>query len=198
MTKKPLMLRNSQSNNQHAILGRIKDLNIRVFFKSVKFAFRAKKRVIPFMMVYAILFIVVSDGYLSPNGLWYLLMALIVSSFYAILISQFRRRDMSVFKCIGWSNEDVMLLVIGEVLLVTIASFLIMLQISFEIVGIVTYFSVNMAPGSLLAMVHDFIVIDSGPLFTTFFLVLLMQVPGLFIAQRRAMSVPPMKALRED
>jgi len=55
-----------------------------------------------------------------------------------------------------------------------------------------------MAPGSLLAMVHDFIVIDAGPLFTTFFLVLLMQIPGLFIAQRRAMSVPPMKALRED
>jgi len=173
-------------------------LNIRVFFKSVKFAFRAKKRVIPFMMVYAILFIVVSGGLSTLNQLWYILMALIVSSFYAIIISQSRRRDMSVFKCIGWSNEDVMLLVIGEVLLVTIASFLIMLQISFEIVGIVTYFSVNMAPGSLLAMVHDFIVIDAGPLFTTFFIVLIMQIPGLFIAQRRAMSVPPMKALRED
>ncbi|MHA1135613.1 MAG: FtsX-like permease family protein [Candidatus Thorarchaeota archaeon] len=173
-------------------------MNIRVFFKSIKFAFRAKKRVIPFMMVYAILFIVVSDGYLTPNGLWYILMALIVSSFYAILISQFRRRDMSVFKCIGWSNNDVMLLVIGEVVLVTVASFLIMLQISFEIVGIVTYFSVSMAPGTLLAMVHDFIVIDAVPLFTTFLIVLCMQVPGLFIAQRRAMSVPPMKALREE
>jgi len=175
-------------------------LNIRVFFKSIKFAFRAKKRVIPFMMVYAILFIVVSDGIIAggSDAIWYLLMALIVSSFYAILISQFRRRDMSVFKCIGWSNNDVMLLVIGEVFLVTVASFLVMLQISFEIVGIVTYFSVSMAPGTLLAIVHDFIVIDAGPLFTTFFIVLGMQIPGLFIAQRRAVSVPPMKALRED
>lgn len=173
-------------------------MNLRVFFKSIKFAFRAKKRVIPFMMVYAILFIVVSDGYLTADWAWYLLMALIVSSFYAILISQFRRRDMSVFKCIGWSNNDVMLLVIGEVILVTVASFLVMLQISFEIVGIVTYFSVSMAPGTLLAMVHDFIVIDAVPLFTTFFIVLVMQVPGLFVAQRRAMSVPPMKALREE
>ena len=173
-------------------------MNFRVFFKSIKFAFRAKKRVIPFMMVYAILIIVVSDGYQTANWAWYLLMALIVSSFYAILISQFRRRDMSVFKCIGWSNNDVMLLVIGEVILVTVASFLIMLQISFEIVGIVTYFSVDMAPGSLLLAVHDFIVIDAVPLFTTFFIVLGMQIPGLFIAQRRAMSVPPMKALREE
>ena len=175
-------------------------MNIRVFFKSVKFAFRAKKRVIPFMMVYAILFIVVSDGMIAggTDALWYLLMALIVSSFYAILISQFRRRDMSVFKCIGWSNNDVMLLVIGEVFLVTIASFLVMLQISFEIVGIVTYFSVSMAPGTILALVHDFIVIEAGPLFTTFFIVLGMQIPGLFIAQRRAVSVPPMKALREE
>ena len=175
-------------------------MNIRVFFKSVKFAFRAKKRVIPFMMVYAILFIVVSDGMIAggTDALWYLLMALIVSSFYAILISQFRRRDMSVFKCIGWSNNDVMLLVIGEVFLVTVASFLVMLQISFEIVGIVTYFSVSMAPGTILALVHDFIVIDAVPLFTTFFIVLGMQIPGLLIAQRRAVSVPPMKALRED
>ena len=175
-------------------------MNIRVFFKSIKFAFRAKKRVIPFMMVYAILFIVVSDGIIAggSDAIWYLLMALIVSSFYAILISQFRRRDMSVFKCIGWSNNDVMLLVIGEVFLVTVASFLVMLQISFEIVGIVTYFSVSMAPGTLLAIVHDFIVIDAVPLFTTFFIVLGMQIPGLFIALRRAVSVPPMKALREE
>ncbi|MFW9959639.1 MAG: hypothetical protein ACFFDV_01385 [Candidatus Thorarchaeota archaeon] len=173
-------------------------MNFRVFFKSLKFAFRAKKRVIPFMMVYAILFIVVSDGLISADYLWYLLMALIVSTFYAILISQFRRRDMSVFKCIGWKNNDVMILVIGEVLLVTIASFLVMLQISFEIVGIVAYFSIALTPGSFFAAVRDFIVIDAAPLFTTFFIILGLQIPGLLVAQRRTMSVPPMKALREE
>jgi hypothetical protein len=171
-------------------------LNIRVFFKSIKFAFRAKKRVIPFMMVYAILFIVVSDGLESTtNQVWYLMMALIVSTFYAILISQFRRRDMSVFKCIGWSNSDVMLLVMGEVILVTVASFLIMLQLSFEILGIVTYFA---GAAGIFDAVYAFIEIPVEYLFTTFFLVLAMQIPGLFIAQRRAMSVPPMKALREE
>lgn len=150
------------------------------------------------MMVYAILFIVVSDGLPTTDSLWYLLMALIVSTFYAILISQFRRRDMSVFKCIGWGNNDVMLLVIGEVLLVTIASFLIMLQISFEIVGIFGYFTIDTSAGTLFGAVHDFIVIDSAPLFTTFFIILGLQIPGLLIAQRRAVSVPPMKALREE
>lgn len=170
-------------------------MNIRVFFKSVKFAFRAKKRVIPFMMVYAILFIVVSDGLLTANWVWYFVMALIVSMFYAIIISQNRRRDMSVFKCIGWKNNDVMLLVIGEVLLVTIASFLVMLQISFEIMGIIAYFE---GAGGLFDPVYDFIVIPASSLFTTFFFILGMQIPGLLIAQRRAMSVPPMKALREE
>ena len=173
-------------------------MNFRVFFKSFKFAFRAKKRVIPFMMVYAILFIVVSDGLLSSEALWYFLMALIVSTFYAIIISQTRRRDMSVFKCIGWQNNDVMLLVIGEVMLVTIASFLIMLQISFEIMGIITYFSIDLGSGTFFLAVHDFIVIEAVPLFTTFFIILGLQIPGLFIAQRRAVSVPPMKALREE
>ena len=175
-------------------------MNLRVFFKSIKFAFRAKKRVIPFMMVYAILFIVVSDGLLAPfdEMVWYLLMALIVSTFYAILISQFRRRDMSVFKCIGWGNNDVMLLVIGEVFLVTVASFLIMLQISFEIMGIVAYFSLNFGTGTLFDSVYNFVVIPAGSLFATFFVVLVAQLPGVLIAQRRAMSVPPMKALREE
>jgi len=106
---------------------------------------------------------------------------------------------MSVFKCIGWQNNDVMLLVIGEVLLVTIASFLLMLQVSFEIMGIVAYF---FPPGvevvNVLGPVADFIVIPAIPLFSTFFLVLGCQIPGLLIAQRRAMTVPPMKALREE
>ena len=150
------------------------------------------------MIVYAILFIVVSDGLVSSNAPWYFLMAFIVSTFYAIIISQSRRRDMSVFKCIGWQNNDVMLLVIGEVMLVTIASFLIMLQISFEIVGIVAYFSIALGPGTLFETVYYFIVIDAVPLFVTFFIILGLQIPGLLIAQRRAVSVPPMKALREE
>jgi predicted lysophospholipase L1 biosynthesis ABC-type transport system permease subunit len=150
------------------------------------------------MIVYAILFIVVSDGLVSSEALWYFLMAFIVSTFYAIIISQSRRRDMSVFKCIGWQNNDVMLLVIGEVMLVTIASFIIMLQISFEIMGITAYFSINLGSGSFFQAVNDFIVIPAVPLFTTFFVILGLQIPGLLIAQRRAVSVPPMKALREE
>jgi hypothetical protein len=105
---------------------------------------------------------------------------------------------MSVFKCIGWQNNDVMLLVIGEVMLVTIASFLIMLQISFEIIGIITYFSIDLGTGTFFQAVHDFVVIEAVPLFTTFFVILGLQIPGLLIAQRRAVSVPPMKALREE
>jgi hypothetical protein len=151
------------------------------------------------MIVYAILFIVVSDGLVTADWLWYVFMALIVSMFYAVIISQNRRRDMSVFKCIGWSNNDVMLLVVGEVLLVTIASFLLMLQISFEIIGITAYFwGPTVAVGDIFGAVASFIVIDATPLFTTFFIVLGIQIPGLLIAQRRAMSVPPMKALREE
>jgi hypothetical protein len=174
-------------------------LNLRVFFKSVKFGFRARRRVVIWMIVYALLFLVVSDGLtlpLQPNWFWYVLLALILSTFYAILISQFRRRDMSVLKCIGWGNNDVLLLVVGEVLLVTIVSFLVLLQISFEILGIFAYFYSGVP--SIFQGVVDFIVIQPVPLFTTFFVILAFQIPGLLIAQRRAMSVPPMKALREE
>lgn len=174
-------------------------MNLRVFFKSVKFAFRARRRVVIWMFIYAILFLVVSDGLAWPlqaGWFWYVLLALFLSTFYAILISQFRQRDMSILKCIGWGNNDVMILIVGEVLLVTLVSFLVLLQISFEILGIFAYFFSGVP--AIFQGVVDFIVIQPVSLFTTFFVILAFQIPGLFIAQRRAISVPPMKALREE
>ena len=171
-------------------------MNFRILFKSFKFAFRSRKRVLSFIVVYAFLFVTVARGLETPSWYLYLAMALVVGTFYAILISQFRRRDISIFKCIGWDNSNVMLLLVGEVVLVSLSAFLILFQLSIEVLGLAAYLG---GPSSdMLISLHSIIGIDAGPLALTLVLIVLLQVPGLLLAQYRATKIPPMRALREE
>jgi len=171
-------------------------LNFKILFKSFKFAFRSKKRVLSFIVVYAFLFVTVARGLATPSWYLYLAMALVVGTFYAILISQFRRRDISIFKCIGWDNSNVMLLLVGEVVLVSLSAFLILFQLSVEIIGLTAY--LGGLGSDLLSSLYSAIVIDAGLLVTTLLWIVVLQIPGLLIAQYRATRIPPMRALREE
>ncbi|MFW9794783.1 MAG: FtsX-like permease family protein [Candidatus Thorarchaeota archaeon] len=171
-------------------------MNFRVFFKSIKFAFRARIRVLAFIVIYAILFIIVSKGITAEPGAWlnYVGMAFIVATIYAILISQFRRRDISIFKCIGWDNNNVMLLMVGEVVLVSLSAFLVVFQVSIEIIGFIGYFGAS----TLLTNVQDLLYVSPSSMAVTLFWIILAQLPGLGLSMWRATQVPPMRALREE
>ena len=171
-------------------------MNFKILFKSFKFAFRSRKRVLSFIVVYAFLFVTVARGLDSPSWYLYLAMALVVGTFYAILISQFRRRDISIFKCIGWDNSNVMLLLVGEVVLVSLTAFLVLFQLSVEIFGIMSY--VLGLESSELASVYGAIVIPIELLITALLWIIVLQIPGLLLAQYRATRIPPMRALREE
>ncbi|MCK5151654.1 MAG: hypothetical protein KAQ65_07435, partial [Candidatus Thorarchaeota archaeon] len=81
-------------------------MNFRILFKSFKFAFRARKRVLFFIAIYAILYIYVARGLSVPTlAVTSLFMAFVVATIYAILIAQFRRRDIAILKCVSWSNS---------------------------------------------------------------------------------------------
>jgi hypothetical protein len=168
-------------------------MNVRILFKSVRLAFRAKKRFLAFVLIYAILYIVVAK---SPGDLFWLLMAFSVSTVYAILIAQFRKRDIAIFKCIGWANNEVILLVIGEVVIVALSAFLVVFQLSVEILGLAYYIS---GPGDpFLLDLYNFISVPITPMLTAVFIIVIMQIPGLIFAQWRATQIPPMRALREE
>jgi predicted lysophospholipase L1 biosynthesis ABC-type transport system permease subunit len=171
-------------------------LNLRVFFKSIKFAFRARIRVLAFILIYAILFIIVSKGLSNTPDQWlsYVGLAFIVSTIYAILVSQFRRRDISIFKCIGWNNSNVMLLMIGEVVLVSLSAFLVVFQLSIEIIGFIGYFGTS----ALLTIIQDLIYVDPFWMVVTLLVIVLAQIPGLVLSMYRATKIPPMRALREE
>jgi hypothetical protein len=171
-------------------------LNFRVFFKSVKFAFRARIRVLAFILIYAILIIIVSKGLTNDPSQWltYVGMAFIVATIYAILISQFRRRDISIFKCIGWDNNNVMLLMVGEVVLVSFSAFLLVFQVSIEIIGFIGYFGSS----ALLTSIRDILFIDLSSMVVTLLVIIGCQIPGLLLSMYRATKIPPMRALREE
>jgi len=167
----------------------------------MKLAFRSKKRVFSFIVIYAILFVLVAKGIQSSTGtllemfLWPLT-ALVVATVYAILISQFRKRDVSILKCVGWTNHDVMLLVVGEVVVVSIAAFFLVFQASVEVLGLVAYFE-GLDTG-LLQMLVNLIAVEWWPMVVTLIYIVVLQLPGVGLAHYRMMKIPPMQALREE
>ncbi len=171
-------------------------MNFRVFFKSVKFAYRARIRVLAFILIYAILYIIVAKGLTNYPGEWlsYVGLAFIVATIYAILVSQFRRRDISIFKCIGWDNSNVMLLVMGEVILVSLTAFLLVFQVSVELLGLAAYIFGDPNVTGLLSILY----VDIASMFVALFWIILAQLPGLGLSMWRATQIPPMRALREE
>lgn len=177
-------------------------MNFRVLFKSIRFAFRAKKRVFVWIMVYSALLLVVGKQLQAVGGdlvaaFPWIGMAMMVSTLYAVLISQFRKRDIAILKCISWGNWEIRLLLVGEVILVSLAAFFLVMQVSVEILGFVGYFA-PLFDVSFVTWLQGFITIEAGALFTTMVLIIALQLPGLLIAQARAVRIPPMQALREE
>lgn len=174
-------------------------MNLRIFFKSMRFAFRSRRRIFAFIIIYAVLYIMVGKGLEAPGPDWWLwpIVAFSVATVYAILISQFRRRDIAILKCVSWSNPDVMLLLIGEVVVVSISAFLVVFQLTVEVLGVTQYF-VGTTSTPLVTWLTNYITISAGPMFITLFLIVVLQIPGLILAQFRANHIPPMMAIREE
>lgn len=172
-------------------------MNKRILFKSFRLAFRAKKRVFAFIIIYAVLYILVGktvENTTFAESIPYLFMAGIVATVYAVLISQFRRRDIAILKCVSWANSEIILLLIGEVVIVATTAFLLVFQASVEILGLIAYFFES----PVLVQIRDWIWIRSDAMAVTLFYIIVLQLPGLVLAQWRATRIPPMRALREE
>lgn len=175
-------------------------LNLRILFKGFRLAFRAKKRVTAFIIIYAVLFVAVGKGLqgaMTTSGAeWpWLMMAFIVATIYAILISQFRARDIAILKCVSWGNSEILLLLIGEVIIVAAVACIVVVQLSVEILGIIAYMQTDFG---FLRDVQQLIVVDAAAMGWTLLYIVVLQLPGLALARWRAMKIPPMRALREE
>jgi len=87
-----------------------------------------------------------------------------------------------------------MLLVMGEVVLVSLTAFLLVFQVSVELLGLAAYIFGDPNVTGLLSILY----VDIASMFVALFWIILAQLPGLGLSMWRATQIPPMRALREE
>ena len=163
--------------------------NLRIFKKALWMTTRSKRRFFSAIGIYCVLswWVAISihlgEAVLAVMGV---LGGLIVAVLYGFVLSQFRKTQIATLKCIGWGNDNIRLLMIGELLLVSLLGFVITLEIDVHILGLSWY--VGMDPAQF--------VFSGLSLALTFIIVIVAQLPGIIIAHWRTLQVRPMVALK--
>jgi len=105
----------------------------------------------------------------------------LVASMYAFLITRFRRIEIATLKAIGYTNRNVWTMTLGEILLASIAGFIL------GLLGIAVYLGVT---GETV------VIFSRTTLLTAFLIVVLIQVPAFILSNKRTLRIPPAEALR--
>jgi predicted lysophospholipase L1 biosynthesis ABC-type transport system permease subunit len=172
----------------------------RILFKSFRLAWRAQRRFWVFIGIYFILVGMVTYLLLTYDPVSYLMAilgGLIVATAYGFLLTMFRKTEIATLKCIGWSNSNIRLLITGEILLISCIAFFLFVEVGIHLAGLSFYFTGSATGG--LFFVPDWIrpIFAARPLLLwTFLLVVVLQLPGILLANYRILSVKPMEALR--
>ena len=169
--------------------------------KSFRLAWRAQRRFWAFIVLY---FIVVGMvAYLLIPGTAIstfiaILGGLIVATIYGFLLTTFRKTEIATLKCIGWSNNNIRTLIIGEILLISCIAYLLFIEVGIHLAGLAYYFTAS-ATGSLPfvpSFIQGIFVAREVLIPWTFVVVVLAQIPGILLANYRILAVKPMMALR--
>ena len=105
----------------------------------------------------------------------------LAASMYAFLITRFRRIEIATLKAIGYTNRNVWTMTLGEILLASIAGFIL------GLLGIAVYLGVT---GETV------VIFSRTTLLTAFLIVVLIQVPAFILSNKRTLRIPPAEALR--
>ncbi len=108
-----------------------------------------------------------------------------VATVYGFLLTSFRKKEIATLKCIGWSNNDIRKLVMGEIFTITFLAFIFLLEGLIHVVG----FDAYLASGS------DSPITPINLLLSVLF-VGGFQIPGIMISNLRLLKVRPMVALK--
>ncbi|MHA1848980.1 MAG: FtsX-like permease family protein [Promethearchaeota archaeon] len=184
-------------------------MSLRLVNKAFILAKRSKKRFIAFLSVYVVLIIwtsfamhqwykdFVSDGFSFNATFFFMVVSVcanaVMSMVYANIIVSNRKMEIATFKCIGWNNNHVRALIIGEIFSVTLIAFIVVIEIVFHFIAIGIYIlSINddsMFPTAIIP-------IGLFPMILTFGIMLLVQVVGILFANGKILRVRPIQALQ--
>ena len=188
---------------------------LRIFWKAWRMSFRTKRRFIVFTVAYAILLSwmvqIIRNFLLAPLSLYNSTVLLytitagaLVSIVFAWWLAHSHRDDISVLKCLGWSNHNIRALILGEIVALTLSGLIALTVLAIAMSGL--YFStiVALIPGSTPWFGPDAVpvppqlqlwVVHPILMWVTFGALILSQVPGILILTWRVLSVSPMLAL---
>lgn len=173
---------------------------LRILTKSFRLAWRAQKRFWAFIVVYLVLIYMVTYLLLTGGTLQItiaILGGLIVATMYGFLLTTFRKTEIATLKCIGWSNGNLRVLIVGEILMVSVLAFLLFIEIGIHVTGLAYYLTGSSQ--SLLFFVPPAIqqvLIARDYLLVSLVVVVFAQIPGILLANYRILAVKPMEALR--
>jgi ABC-type antimicrobial peptide transport system permease subunit len=117
--------------------------------------------------------------------------SLFLSLLYAWILVSRKRRVWATFKCIGYTNRNILVLVSGMIFFTTLVGFFIVIEVLFHYAAAVAYLSqasINFDLGVL---------IDLVPVILTSFIFIGVQLLAFFLAYRKVLKVRPIIALKK-
>ncbi len=169
--------------------------------KAILLSLREKKIFTVFVLIYTILIFLSSlfielgmGGQLGESALFFIFIffstSLILSLLYAWILVSRRRRVWATFKCIGYTNKNIIILVSGIILFTTSMGFFIVIEVLFHYAAIVAYLNsaeINLDVTILIGLV---------PVIVTSAMFIFVQLLALIVVYRKVLKVRPIIALK--
>lgn len=155
---------------------------------------RSKRRFAVFTMMYTALMIWMSyslETGSAGTSFWIAMASSVVLSIlYAWILINQEKLSIATLKCIGFTNNDIRTIIVGEIIWVTTVAFLIVSELLIHYAAIMVYLE-NVVP-----------TIDASPfiglvnLLITLGIFIAAQLVGISIAYSKALKLRPIVALR--
>jgi hypothetical protein len=176
---------------------------MRMWRKAILLSLREKRVFTVFTLIYTTLIFLTSFfiglGFRGELGdlAWYFVLiffgtSLFLSLLYAWILVSRKRRVWATFKCIGYTNKDILVLVSGIIFFTTLVGFFIVIEVLFHYAAIVAY--LNQLPEFDLPLT---ILVDLLPVVITSAIFIFVQIIAFILAYRKVLKVRPIIALKK-
>ncbi|MFX1324723.1 MAG: FtsX-like permease family protein [Promethearchaeota archaeon] len=135
-------------------------------------------------------------GAIGQAANWFLAIffgtSLLLSLLYAWIVVSRKRRVWATFKCIGYTNKNIMALVSGMILFTTLVGFFVVIEVCFHYAAVYSYLT-----SANIDLEVPPVIIGLGPVIITSALFILVQLIAFILAYRKVLKVRPIIALKK-
>ena len=170
--------------------------------KAILLSLREKKIFTAFTLIYTILIFLTSffidigfSGELGEAAWFFVIIffftSLFLSLLYAWILVSRKRRVWATFKCIGYTNKNILVLVSGMIFFTTLVGFFIVIEVLFHYAASIAYINQT---GTNFGVK---ILVDLLPVVITSAIFIFVQIIAFILAYRKVLKVRPIIALKK-